>query len=55
MLFYPAGSKTPINYEGERSLKDLTKFIKKNAKKPFELPKKNKDGKEEEEAPKDEL
>lgn len=53
VLFYPAGSSTPITYEGERTIKDLTKFIKKNAKVPFELPKKGK--KDEDDAPKDEL
>lgn len=42
ILFYPAGKdKTPVTFEGgDRSLKALTKFIKKNAKKSFELPKK---------------
>jgi protein disulfide-isomerase A1 len=44
ILFYPAGAdKKPISFEGgDRSLKALTKFIKKNAKKSFELPKKSK-------------
>ncbi|KAG2446641.1 hypothetical protein HYH02_008213 [Chlamydomonas schloesseri] len=42
ILFYPAGSdRTPIVFEGgDRSLKALTKFIKTNAKIPYELPKK---------------
>lgn len=54
LLFFPAGAdKTPIAFEGgDRSLKALTKFIKKNAKVPFELPKK---AKGEEKSEKDEL
>jgi protein disulfide-isomerase A1 len=48
ILFFPAdGEKQVINFEGgDRSLKALTKFIKKNAKKSFELPKKSKKDKE---------
>jgi protein disulfide-isomerase A1 len=59
ILFFPADAdKKAINFEGgDRSLKALTKFIKKNAKKSFELPKKaKKDGEDEEEKEvKDEL
>lgn len=31
LLFFPAGSKKAITYEGDRSLKTLTKFIKEHA------------------------
>jgi len=41
LLFYPAGQKTPIPFDGgDRSLKALTKFIKKHAQTEYELPKK---------------
>lgn len=47
LLFFPAEEGAqPITYEGGRTLGDLTKFIKKNAKVPFELPKKKKKGEE---------
>jgi protein disulfide-isomerase A1 len=51
IILFPAGKgAAPIPYEGgDRSLKSLTKFLKKNAAKSFELPKKGKDSKEEEE------
>eukprot|EP00252_Welwitschia_mirabilis_P015595 TRINITY_DN3442_c0_g1_i1.p1 TRINITY_DN3442_c0_g1~~TRINITY_DN3442_c0_g1_i1.p1 ORF type:complete len:580 (-),score=122.17 TRINITY_DN3442_c0_g1_i1:312-2051(-) len=43
ILFYPAGSKSfdPITVETERTVKDLYRFLKKNAAIPFTLPKKN--------------
>jgi protein disulfide-isomerase A1 len=52
ILFYPSGAdQKPITFEGgDRSLKALTKFIKKNAKKSFELPKKSKKSEDEEAA-----
>lgn len=54
LVFFPADkSKKSIPYEGERTLKGMTKFLKKHAKIPYELPKKkadSKDGDEEEEA-----
>ncbi|KAI8470781.1 MAG: protein disulfide isomerase 1 [Monoraphidium minutum] len=55
IIFYPSGKDAkPINFDGgDRSLKALTKFIKKNAVKKFDLPKKGKDKEEEDE--KDEL
>ncbi|KAG2485578.1 hypothetical protein HYH03_015739 [Edaphochlamys debaryana] len=42
ILFYPAGEdqKAIVFEGGDRSLKSLTKFIKNNAKVPYELPKK---------------
>ena len=41
LLFFPAGeSKASIPFEGDRSLKGMTKFIKANAKVAYELPKK---------------
>lgn len=45
ILFYPAGEeKTPITFDGgDRSLKALTKFIKKHAQVPYDLPKKGSD------------
>lgn len=63
LLFFPAEKDAePIAYDGGRTLGDMTKFIKKNAKVPFELPKKKKkdaekkeEAKEEEEEKKDEL
>ncbi|WIA23964.1 hypothetical protein OEZ86_007219 [Tetradesmus obliquus] len=62
IIFYPAGKDAkPITFDGgDRSLKALTKFIKKNAVSKFELPKKKKsdDGEkdaEEEDDKKDEL
>ena len=40
ILFFPAGESKPVPFSGgDRSLKALTKFIKKNAKVKFELPK----------------
>ncbi|EFJ41881.1 protein disulfide isomerase 1 [Volvox carteri f. nagariensis] len=43
LIFFPAGEDaTPIPFEGgDRTLKSLTKFIKANAKVPYELPKKS--------------
>ena len=63
ILFFAAGDKKPITFEGgDRSLKALTKFVKKNAKTEFELPKKKSDDAEaeaeteaDEESAKDEL
>ena len=57
ILFFAAGDKKPVTFEGgDRSLKALTKFVKKNAKTEFELPKKKKDDDEaDEESAKDEL
>jgi hypothetical protein len=47
LIFFPAEEGAdPIPYEGGRTLGDLTKFIKKHAKVPFELPKKKKKGEE---------
>lgn len=41
VLFFPAGNKAePINIEKHRTLKTLTKFLKKNCQIPFTLPKK---------------
>lgn len=41
LLFFPAGEgKASIPFEGERTLKGMTKFIKANAKVDYELPKK---------------
>ncbi|AQK61334.1 protein disulfide isomerase3 [Zea mays] len=39
ILFYPAGKKSfePITFEGERTVVDLYKFIKKHASIPFKL------------------
>ncbi|PSC75600.1 disulfide isomerase-like 1-4 [Micractinium conductrix] len=62
LMFFPAEEGAePIPYDGGRTLGEMTKFIKKNAKVPFELPKKKKskdaekeEAKEEEET-KDEL
>ena len=60
LVFIPADkSGKPIPYEGDRSLKGMTKFIKKHAKIAYELPKKaakegGKDGEKDEEV-KDEL
>jgi protein disulfide-isomerase A1 len=43
LIFFPAEKDAkPIPYDGGRTLGDLTKFIKKHAKVPFELPKKKK-------------
>ncbi|GAX73180.1 hypothetical protein CEUSTIGMA_g633.t1 [Chlamydomonas eustigma] len=54
ILFYPAGKKTPIPFDGgDRSLKALTKFIKKHAESEYELPKKG--DKDDESNDKDEL
>lgn len=49
LLFFPADEATSsISYdEGDRSLLALTKFIKKHAKIPYELPKKKKEEDEE--------
>jgi protein disulfide-isomerase A1 len=43
ILFWPAekGAK-PVAYDGDRSLKGFTKFLKKQAKIAYELPKKEK-------------
>ena len=51
IIFFPAGKDAkPVTFEGgDRSLKALTKFIKKHATNKFELPKKAKDDKEDEE------
>ncbi|GBF98566.1 disulfide isomerase-like, partial [Raphidocelis subcapitata] len=51
IVFYPAAKDAkPITFEGgDRSLKALTKFVKKHAATKFELPKKSKDDKEEDE------
>jgi protein disulfide-isomerase A1 len=50
LLFFPAEKNAEgVKYEGARELKDLTKFIKKEAKIAYELPKKE-DQKDEEEA-----
>jgi protein disulfide-isomerase A1 len=48
IVFFPAGKDAkPVPFEGgDRSLKALTKFIKKHAVNKFELPKKAKDGEE---------
>ncbi|KXZ47594.1 hypothetical protein GPECTOR_34g753 [Gonium pectorale] len=58
IILFPAGEdSTPVTFEGgDRSLKALTKFIKANAKIPYDLPKKS-GGSEEDAAPaeKDEL
>ncbi|KAK9807619.1 hypothetical protein WJX72_004477 [[Myrmecia] bisecta] len=44
LIFYPAGKGADaIPYEGERTLKGMTKFLKKHATVPFELKKKEKD------------
>ena len=41
LLFFPAGSdRTPVPYQDERTLKAFTKFLKTNAVKKFQLPKK---------------
>ena len=41
LLFFPATDPSnPVPYEGGRELKDMTKFLKANAKVAFELPKK---------------
>lgn len=41
LLFFPAGeSKTPLVFEGDRSLKGMTKYIKEHATVAYELPKK---------------
>jgi len=55
ILLFPAEKgAAPISFEGgDRSLKALTKFLKKHAKVPFELPKKGEEKEEEEK--KDEL
>jgi protein disulfide-isomerase A1 len=43
LLFFPAReSAEPIVFEGERTLKALTKFIKEHAVTSYELPKKDK-------------
>lgn len=50
IIFFPAGEdKKPVALDGgDRSLKALTKFIKKNAKISFELPKKAKKAEDDE-------
>jgi protein disulfide-isomerase A1 len=41
LIFFPAGEGAqPVPYAGERTLKEMTKFIKKHAVLPYELPKK---------------
>ncbi|CAM6108053.1 unnamed protein product [Calypogeia fissa] len=42
LLFFPAGKKSfdPITFEGDRTLKDFVKFLKKEAAIPFTVPKK---------------
>lgn len=57
LRFAPTGKGAePITFEGgDRSLKALTKFIKKHAAIPYELPKKGGDEKEEAASAKDEL
>mmetsp|Transcript_13651 Transcript_13651/g.44912 ORF Transcript_13651/g.44912 Transcript_13651/m.44912 type:complete len:531 (-) Transcript_13651:554-2146(-) len=42
LYFFPSGSDEMVPFEGERTLKGMTKFIKQNAKIDFELPKKPK-------------
>eukprot|EP00877_Chromochloris_zofingiensis_P010899 jgi/Chrzof1/6062/Cz17g07100.t1_PDI3 len=44
IVFFPAGEDSkPVSFDGgDRSLKSLTKFIKKHATTSFELPKKKK-------------
>ncbi|KAI7840070.1 hypothetical protein COHA_006200 [Chlorella ohadii] len=56
LIFFPAEKDAkPIPYEGGRTLGDMTKFIKKHAKVPFELPKKKKkDAEKKEEEKKEE-
>ncbi|KAL2654133.1 hypothetical protein R1flu_022261 [Riccia fluitans] len=41
LLFYPAGRKSfdPITYDGDRTLKEFVKFLKKEASIPFTVPK----------------
>lgn len=47
LVFFPAAEDVkPIPYEGDREVKDMIKFIKKNAQVKFELPKKSKKAKE---------
>lgn len=41
--FFPAGGKEPISMDSERTLAAMTKFIKKHATIPYELPKKKGD------------
>lgn len=38
LLFFPAGSKTPITFEGERNLESMAAFVKEKATHPFEMP-----------------
>ncbi|BBN10896.1 protein disulfide-isomerase A1 [Marchantia polymorpha subsp. ruderalis] len=42
LLFFPAGKKSfdPITFDGDRTLKDFVKFLKKEAAIPFTVPKK---------------
>uniref|UniRef100_A0A7S0QTJ9 Protein disulfide-isomerase n=1 Tax=Pyramimonas obovata TaxID=1411642 RepID=A0A7S0QTJ9_9CHLO len=49
VLFYPAQHKEdgPLKVEGERTLKELAKFIKENADIPYEIPSKKKETKDE--------
>jgi len=42
LFFYPAGASEPVPMDDERTLAAMTKFIKKHAKVPYELPKKAK-------------
>jgi protein disulfide-isomerase A1 len=55
IVFFPAAKDAkPVSFEGgDRSLKALTKFVKKHAATKFELPKKSKDGEKEEEEEKE--
>jgi len=56
LVFYPAAEGAePVPYSGERNLKEMTKFIKENAKIPYELKKKAKSADDDEEDDKDEL
>jgi len=32
LIFYPAGNKTPVNYEGDRSVEAMAAFIRENRK-----------------------
>ena len=48
IMFFPAGEDSEaMDYDGERTVKGFTKFLKKNAAIPFKLEKKSKDQAEE--------
>ena len=32
LIFYPAGTKTPVTFEGDRSVEAMAKFIRDNRK-----------------------